>query len=129
MNRSEINRRHLAFEWLRDVATAEGAPELAGVALNAWHESMHRGDNLIDQLIEHPRWHLDCEVLKFGKPGHWRVWFLVGREPHDSVRTIGEGATPEEAMRAALAWFNEPLFGRRPRSDQHGTANSAADRA
>lgn len=31
------NDKHLAFEWLRQLATAEGAPPEAGVAFDEWH--------------------------------------------------------------------------------------------
>lgn len=61
-------------------------------------------DDLLQVLAEHPRWQLDCEVLKFGVPGKWRVWSLKGNPSHSTaVRVHGEGATPAEALRAALA--------------------------
>lgn len=60
-------------------------------------------EDLLRVLAEHPRWQLDCEVQKFGVPGKWRVWSLKGnREYSAKVRVHGEGATPAEALRAAM---------------------------
>ena len=59
----------------------------------------------LSELAKHPRWQLDCEVLKFGAPGKWRVWTLKGRRSsyNTEVKVLGEGATPLDAIRAALA--------------------------
>lgn len=60
--------------------------------------------DLLQALAAHPRWHLDCEVLKFGRPGKWRVWSLKGNQERSTdVRTHGEGDTPAEAIIAAIA--------------------------
>jgi hypothetical protein len=57
----------------------------------------------LDALQANPRWHLDCEVLKFGKPGKWRVWKVLGNQFHSTTsKTLGEGDTLREAIDAAL---------------------------
>jgi hypothetical protein len=59
---------------------------------------------LLDAMQANPRWHLDCEVLKFGKPGKWRVWKLLGNQMHStSIKTLGEGDTPRAAIDSAIA--------------------------
>jgi hypothetical protein len=58
----------------------------------------------LDAMAANPRWHLDCEVLKFGKPGKWRVWKLLGNQEHStSIKTLGEGDTLRAAIDSAIS--------------------------
>jgi hypothetical protein len=57
----------------------------------------------LDAMQSNPRWHLDCEVLKFGAAGKWRVWKLLGNQFHSTnVKTLGEGETIRAALDAAI---------------------------
>lgn len=60
--------------------------------------------DLLAELAKQPRWQLDNETQKFGLPGKWRVWKLIGSREHSSkIKVLGEGDTPAEALRVALA--------------------------
>jgi hypothetical protein len=76
---------NMALHMVREVRAARAAPEATAE---------------LDALAAHPRWQLDCEVLKFGKPGKWRVWTLRGKY---DIKILGDGDTPVAALRAALA--------------------------
>ncbi len=73
-------------------------------ALSKPTQAQEKDAALLDAMQANPRWHLDCEVLKFGKPGKWRVWKLLGNQMHStSTKTLGEGDTPRAAIDSAIA--------------------------
>jgi hypothetical protein len=77
---------------------------LARAALSQPTQAQEKDAALLDAMQANPRWHLDCEVLKFGKPGKWRVWKLLGNQMHStSTKVLGEGDTPRAAIDSAIA--------------------------
>jgi hypothetical protein len=67
--------------------------------LRAEVERLSADTRRLDWLASNPRHHLDCEVLKFGRPGKWRVWKLRGKY---EAKTLGEGDTPRAAIDASI---------------------------
>jgi len=67
--------------------------------------------DLLAELAKHPRWMIQCEVLKFGASGKWQVWQEIGRSTHmPKVKVWGEGATPAEALAAAITKAKETAW-------------------
>jgi hypothetical protein len=71
--------------------------------LRAEVERLSADARRLDLLASNPRYHLDCEVLKFGMPGKWRVWKLKGKY---GATMLGEGDTPRAAIDASTGAAN-----------------------
>jgi hypothetical protein len=81
-----------------DQMHAYAAPLLARIA------ELERDAARLDAMAANPRWHLDNETQKFGKPGPWRVWKERGKY---SCKVLGEGATPRAAIDKAMQPLQE----------------------